>query len=55
MWAALERFPAAPAQAGARSVELGGDGPTAAALAGLSAEVAPEAAERWRTALERVR
>ena len=55
MWAALERFPTQPAQASARSVELGGDGPTAAALAGLSAEVAPEAADPWRSALERVR
>ena len=52
VWAALERFPAEPAQASARCVELGGDGPTAAALAGMGAEVVPPATDRWRSMLE---
>ncbi len=55
VWAALEEFPSEPAQASARSVERGGDGPTAAALAGLGAEVASEAGEPWRSALQLLR
>ena len=51
VWASLERFPSDVAEARARCTRLGGDGPTAAALAGLGAAVPDGAAAAWRSAL----
>ncbi len=51
VWATLERFPLDAAEARARSARLGGDGPTAAALAGLGGAVPDGAAAAWRSAL----
>jgi len=52
-WAALRRFPADPAAAGALGASLGGDAPTTSALAGLGQDVsgAPQA-QAWRRVLE---
>ena len=55
VWSALARFPRDPAEAGALATRLGGDGPTAAALAGLGLEARGAAAAAWRAALEAVR
>ncbi len=55
VWAALERFPREPAQASAHAAGLGGDGPTAAALAGIGLADKGGEASAWRAALEALR
>ncbi len=55
VWAALERFPSDAAEARSLCARLGGDGPTAAALAGLRGDVADRAAGAWRSALDSIR
>ncbi len=55
VWAALERFPREPAQARTLATGLGGDGPTAASLAGIGLEAAGARAQEWRAALEALR
>ena len=55
VWAALRRFPREPAEASVLAARLGGDGPTAAALAGLGLELAGAEATQWRAALAGLR
>jgi hypothetical protein len=51
VWSALERHSREPAEAGALCARLGGDGPTASALAGLGSPVAAAADRAWRSTL----
>lgn len=55
VWSALEQSPRDPAQAAALSARAGGDGPTAAALAGLLSGPAGPAVEDWRSVLAALR
>jgi dephospho-CoA kinase len=55
VWAALEQAPADPGRASALCAGLGGDAPTAAALAGLYVEAAAASREPWRSALQAIR
>ena len=54
VWAALAGHSRAPAEASALCARLGGDGPTASALAGLGSPVAAAAAGAWIRALDAI-
>jgi hypothetical protein len=55
VWAALEGHSREPAEAGVLCARLGGDGPTASALAGLGSQVSAAAADAWRSKLDAIR
>jgi dephospho-CoA kinase len=54
VWGAVAGHSREPAEASALCARLGGDGPTASALAGLGSQVAAAAAGAWRSTLDAI-